>query len=55
MNEVFRFHNIFFMGLLYEDVFSVVHIIPRVASGGHGFHDVFIRVEDGHTGGRNTT
>jgi len=25
----------------------MVHIVPRIIRGSHGFHDVFIRMEDG--------
>ena len=55
MDEVFRLYIILVMGLLRKEVRMMVHIIPRIIEGGHGFHDVFIRMEDGGTGERETT
>ena len=54
-NEVFSFHNILVMGLLWEEVCAMVHIIPRKVRVGHGFHNVFIGLEDGKTEGRRVT
>jgi len=54
-NEVFSFHSILVMGLLWEEVCAMVHIIPWKVRVGHGFHNVFIGLEDGKTGGRRIT
>jgi len=35
------------MGLLRKEVCMMVHIIPRIIKGGHGFPDVFIIMEYG--------
>ena len=51
-NEVFGFHSVLVMGLLWEEICAMVHIIPGKVGVGHGFHDVFIRLEDGKIGGR---
>jgi len=55
MDEFFGFHNILVMGMLQNKVHMMVHITPRLIRGGHSFHDVFIRMEYGWMGGRNTT
>lgn len=46
MDEVFGFHNLFIMGLLWKEVHMTVHIIAMIIRGGHGFHDVFIKFKD---------
>ena len=51
-NEVFGFHNVLVIGLLWKEICAMVHIIPGKVGVGHGFHDFFIRLEDGKTGGR---
>ena len=47
MNEFFWLHNLLIMGLLRKEVCMMVHIIPRIIKGGHGFPDVFIIMEYG--------
>jgi len=55
MEEFFVLHIILIMGLIEKKVHTMVHIISRIIRGGHRFHDVFIRMKYGRTGGREST
>jgi len=56
VTKVFGFCNILIMSLLWKEVCTMVHIVPRIIMGGHGFHDIIIIMKYGRTlGGRETT
>ena len=54
-DEFFRFHNVQVMGLLWKEVRTMVHIIPRKVRGGHFFYNFFMKMKYGGTGRIKTT
>jgi len=55
MDELFGFKNIMIMGLLWKEVHTMVHIMPRIIRGGRAYGDVLFRMKYGRTGGRRTS